>query len=293
MLLPYRTMDAGCTTHSVSITFDRERERFFSATPMDSIYVRCLRGEERKSSFHSERYEESSVTSKCQIGRITPQKILSASFVDSCRLSSLARYFLPYILANRVINKVNSAPLVSRQKTILARPKPRSNAPTDVSRPLNTINQPYSKRRKMRQRDTGGGERETRRDIRARRHVEWVSSVGQRTYHRPVESIYASRDEAYRGRSILDPFAQGVNPRGNWKLYGNEVLPSAGRNARRVGEQKDNTILLAGEFNRQMQAANDDEDDELVAACTGTGACTDTGGGDKQPHNVHAHSSFG
>lgn len=260
---------------------------------MDSIYVRCLRGEERKSSFHSERYEESSVTSKCQIGRITPQKILSASFVDSCRLSSLARYFLPYILANRVINKVNSAPLVSRQKTILARPKPRSNAPTDVSRPLNTINQPYSKRRKMRQRDTGGGERETRRDIRARRHVEWVSSVGQRAYHRPVESIYASRDEAYRGRSILDPFAQGVNPRGNWKLYGNEVLPSAGRNARRVGEQKDNTILLAGEFNRQMQAANDDEDDELVAACTGTGACTDTGGGDKQPHNVHAHSSFG
>lgn len=181
MLLPYRTMDAGCTTHSVSITFDRERERFFSATPMDSIYVRCLRGEERKSSFHSERYEESSVTSKCQIGRITPQKILSASFVDSCRLSSLARYFLPYILANRVINKVNSAPLVSRQKTILARPKPRSNAPTDVSRPLNTINQPYSKRRKMRQRDTGGRERDEARHTRTEtRRVGlfcWAESV--------------------------------------------------------------------------------------------------------------------
>ena len=65
-----------------------------------------------------------------------------------------------------VINKVNSAPLVSRQKTILARPKPRSNAPTDVSRPLNTINQPYSKRRKMRQRDTGGRERDEARHTR-------------------------------------------------------------------------------------------------------------------------------
>lgn len=105
-----------------------------------------------------------------------------------------------------------------------------------------------------------------------------------------MESIYASRDEAYRGRSILDPFAQGVNPRGNWKLYGNEVLPSAGRNARRVGEQKDNTILLAGEFNRQMQAANDDEDDELVAACTGTGACTDTGGEGTNNHTTYTHT---
>lgn len=143
-----------------------ERERGSSPQLQWILYVRCLRGEERKSSFHSERYEESSVTSKCQIGRITPQKILSASFVDSCRLSSLARYFLPYILANRVINKVNSAPLVSRQKTILARPKPRSNAPTDVSRPLNTINQPYSKRRKMRQRDTGGRERDEARHTR-------------------------------------------------------------------------------------------------------------------------------
>lgn len=291
MLLPYRTMDAGCTTHSQLLLTERE----VLLRNSNGFYIRSMSsggGEEKLVPFRKIRREQRYIEMPDRKNN-SPEDSLSELRRFLSSLLPRAIFSPVYSRQPGVINKVNSAPLVSRQKTILARPKPRSNAPTDVSRPLNTINQPYSKRRKMRQRDTGGGERETRRDIRARRHVEWVSSVGQRAYHRPVESIYASRDEAYRGRSILDPFAQGVNPRGNWKLYGNEVLPSAGRNARRVGEQKDNTILLAGEFNRQMQAANDDEDDELVAACTGTGACTDTGGGDKQPHNVHAHCSFG
>lgn len=39
-----------------------------------------------------------------------------------------------------------------------------------------------------------------------------------------------------------------------------------------------------------MQAANDDEDDELVAACTGTGACTDTGGEGTNNHTTYTHT---
>ena len=65
---------------------------------------------------------------------------------------------------------------------------------------------------------------------------------------------------------------------------------SRARVVTRVGSAKDNTILLAGEFNRQMQAANDDEDDELVAACTGTGACTDTGGEGTNNHTTYTHT---
>lgn len=93
---------------------------------MDCIYVRCL-GEEEE-----ERYEENNVTSKCQIRRDLPldEKILERLVVSPP--SQHRRHIFSRILANRVINKVNSAPLVYKRQS--SRPKPRSNAPSDVSR---------------------------------------------------------------------------------------------------------------------------------------------------------------
>lgn len=58
------------------------------------------------------------------------EKILERLVVSP--LSQHRRHIFSRILANRVINKVNSAPLVYKRQS--SRPKPRSNAPSDVSR---------------------------------------------------------------------------------------------------------------------------------------------------------------
>lgn len=122
--------DDGCAQcdafrHSVSITF--ERERFFHNT--NGLYIRSMSrggrgGKIRREQRYIEMPDQESISPSTR--RFSSERLVVSP------PSQHRRHIFSRILANRVINKVNSAPLVYKRQS--SRPKPRSNAPSDVSR---------------------------------------------------------------------------------------------------------------------------------------------------------------